>query len=159
VKNFFNGFAFIVLPILATVALTLVVRLTMPTPKGVTSIVETGEVWYNPTSWALNESAEHATMQANKAMAAAVSYTQGMTLAASAAAGVVLTLLVLAIRKGWVDKTEVKTKAFIEQAPAATHTPAQKGPNVSEPITSRSTSSEDRRDSALTGQAMATATA
>lgn len=157
-KNFLKIAAFITLPIAAMIVLSLVAQFTMQAPTGVTAIVETGEVWYNPVSWALNESAEHATMQANKSLTASVSYTQIMALVGAMVTGIGLTMLTMAIRQGWV-KAEAKAKAIIEQAPAATSTPAQLPPRVSAPASSRSTSSEDERDPALGGQPMATATA
>jgi hypothetical protein len=163
-KNFLKIAAFVCLPVIAMVVLTSVAQLTMQAPTGVTAIVETGEVWYNPVSWALNESAEHATMQANKSLTASVSYTQIMALVGAMVTGIGLTMLTMAIRQGWVKaeaKAEAKAKAeaIIEQAPAATSTPEMRGPSVPAPASSRSTSSEDARDTALSGQPMATATA
>jgi len=149
---------FITIPVLAMVVLSLVAQFSMSVPSQVAPIVETGERWWNPISWALDESASHATLQANKSLQASVSYTQIMALVGAMVAGIGLTLLVMAIRQGWVSKAEVKAK-FIEQAPAATHTPPQKEPSVPEPTTSRSSSPEDERDPALAGQAVATATA
>ena len=157
-KNFLKIAAFVTIPVLAMIVLSLVAQFTMSAPTEVAAIADSGERWYNPVSWALNESAEHATMQANKSLTASVSYTQIMALVGAMVTGIGLTMLTMAIRQGWV-KAEAKAKAIIEQAPAATSTPPQKGPKVSEPTTSRSTSSEDERDPALGGQPMATATA
>lgn len=155
-KNFLKIAAFVTIPVLAMIVLSLVAQFTMSAPTEVAAIADSGERWYNPVSWALNESAEHATMQANKSLTASVSYTQIMALVGAMVTGIGLTMLTMAIRQGWV---KAEAKAIIEQAPAATSTPAQKGPKVSEPTTSRSTSSEDERDPALGGQPMATATA
>jgi len=138
------------------IVLSLVAQATLSAPTMVSPIAETGETWYNPVSWALDESAQHATLQANKSLQEGVSYTQVMALVGAMIAGIGLTMLGMAIRQGWVkaEKTE-----SIEQAPAATSTPAQLPPRTAAPATSRSTSSEDERDPALAGQAMATATA
>jgi len=154
-KKYLNVVAFITLPVLAMVVLSLIAQAAMSPPAGVTAIAETGEVWYNPMSWALNESAEHATMQANKSLAASVSYTQIMALVGAMVTGIGLTMLMLAIHQGWVGKAEI-----IQQAPAATSTPTQKPPRTTAPTTSRSTSSEDdARDPAFQGAPVATATA
>lgn len=157
-KNFLKIAAFCVVPVLAMIVLSLVAQFSMQAPTGVAPIVETGEVWYNPISWALDESAQHATMQANKSLQASVSYTQIMALVGAMVSGVGLTMLIMAIRHGWVGKAEVKTKT-IQQAPAATSTPAQLRPRVADPVSSRSTSSEDERDPAFTGSPVAAATA
>jgi len=165
-KTFAKIAAFVTLPIAAMIVLSLVAQSSMSAPTAVSAIADSGERWYNPISWALDESAQHAKMTADNALRLGVSYTQMMFLVGSMVSGVGLTLLVMAIRQGWVSKAEIKAK-FIEQAPAATSTPAQNPPKVPAPKVPayntdsdslRSTSGENR-DPALVGIARATATA
>jgi len=156
-KNFLKIAAFVTLPVVSMIVLSLVAQATLSAPTAVSAITDSGEVWYNPISWALDESAEHATLQATKAVSLGVSYTQITALVGAMIAGIGLTLLLLAIRQGWV-KAEGETPE-VEQAPAAAHTPAQLPPRTAAPATSRSTSSEDERDPAFTGSPVAAATA
>ncbi len=148
--------AFCILPVIAMVVLSLVAQFSMSAPTAVSAITDSGETWWNPISWALDESAQHATMQANNALTLGVSYTQMMFVVGSMVAGIGLTLLTMAIRQGWVGKAEAKS---IEQAPATLSTPGQLPPRTGAPATTRSTSPEENgQDPAFAGSPMATAT-
>lgn len=154
-KNFLKIAAFVTVPIMASIVLSLVAQFSMSAPTEVAAIADSGERWWNPMSWALDESAQHAKMTADNALSMSVSYTQMMFLVGAMVSGIGLTMLIMAIRQGWVGKAEI-----IQQAPAATSTPTQKPPRTTAPTTSRSNSSEDdARDPALTGEPVATATA
>jgi hypothetical protein len=153
VKKFMKAVLFMILPVVVTVLLALTAKAVVGAPTEVPAIVDSGERWYNPMSYALDESAEHAKMTADSALRLSVDYTQLMLVVGALVAGVVLTMLIVAIQQGWVIQKNLDV--IPSQALTETHTPPQRPPQIS----AKPSKKRDSRDEALQEEPMATATA
>jgi hypothetical protein len=145
---------YMVVPFMLIVGLALVGQMTVGTPAPVAPIAETGETWWNPVSWALDESAAHATQQANAAQANSVSYSQVLFLVGAGISGLVAIGLIAGIQRGHIAKAETKkaeTKADTKAERGAD--PAQKPPYViTEGNVSVEVTTPDERDAVLAGE-------
>ena len=68
----------LVLPVLAIAVSVSVLTSGVAAPAAITAVADSGERWYDPFSWSLDESAAQAAAAANAAQANSVSYTAAL---------------------------------------------------------------------------------
>ena len=71
-------FVMLVLPVLAIAVSVSVLTSGVAAPAAITAVADSGERWYDPFSWSLDESAAQAAQAANAAQANSVSYTAAL---------------------------------------------------------------------------------
>ena len=71
-------FVMLVLPVLAIAVSVSVLTSGVAAPAAITAVADSGERWYDPFSWSLDESAAQAAAAANAAQANSVSYTAAL---------------------------------------------------------------------------------
>lgn len=149
IKNF--G-VYILIPLAIVLGLSLVGQLAVGTPAPVAPIVNSGETWWNPVSWALDESAQHANQQANLAQTASISYTQLMFLLGAGISGIVGVLMIQGIQRGHIAQLATEpasgTPASGTPASGKSEDPPQRAPDAKE----GTVIVEDGRDAVLAGQ-------
>jgi len=148
---------YVVVPFMLIVGLALVGQFVIGTPAPVAAIAETGETWWNPISWALDESAAHATQQANAAQAASISYSQVLFLVGAGISGLVAIGLIAGVQRGHIKaetkKAETKKAETKAEDNVRMPDPAQKPPYViTEGNVSVEVATADERDAVLAGE-------
>jgi|688.fasta_scaffold00026_125 hypothetical protein len=146
---------YVVVPFMLIVGLALVGQFVIGTPAPVAAIAETGETWWNPISWALDESAAHATQQANAAQANSISYSQVLFILGAGVSALVAIGLIAGVQRGHIAKAETKaeTKAKTKaEDNVRTPDPAQKPYVITEGNVSVEVATADERDAVLAGE-------